>query len=349
MALFKTKTMQSFVSLSCAFIIAAACASHAAKAQTGASGYVVTQTIPLPGDEGWDYVFVDSAARRAYISHGARVLVMDLDSSKIVGTIENTAGVHGIAIAPDLGHGFVSDGRANTITIFDTRTLKTIGTANAGTNPDAIIFDPASKRVFAMNGRSGDVTALDAATGNVVGTMPIGGKLEFAAADGKGNVFVNVEDKSEIVEFDANGLKVLHHYPLAPCEEPSGLAMDVANRRLFVGCRNKMMAVVDADSGKIIATPAIGEGVDATAFDPSAGYAFSSNDEGTLTVVKENSPSDFAVIDTVQTKKSARTMGLDLKTHTVYLPAAEFEPAAPGERRGKMKPGSFILVVVEKR
>jgi YVTN family beta-propeller protein len=235
------------------------------------------------------------------------------------------------------------------VTIFDTKTLKTIGTVKAGTNPDAIIFDPVSKRVFAMNGRSGDVTAIDAATGNVAGTMPTGGKLEFAVADGKGSVFVNVEDKSELIEFDSKALKVLHRWPLAPCESPSGLSMDRANRRLFVGCENKMIAVVDADSGNVIATPAIGDGVDATAFDPGLGYAFASNGEGTLTVVKEDSPSSFSVIDNVPTRKSARTMGLDLKSHTVFLPFADFDPPAPGERRGKMKPGSFALLVVEKK
>jgi YVTN family beta-propeller protein len=316
---------------------------------SGPSGYQVTKTIPLPGEEGWDYMFVDSAARRGYVSHGTRVLVLDLDSQQVVGTIEDTQGVHGIAVAPGLHRGFVSDGRANTVTIFDTKTLKTIATVKAGTNPDAIVFDDSSKRVFAMNGRSGDVTAIDAASGNLVGTMPVGGKLEFAVSDGKGKMYVNVEDKSELVEFDAAALKISNRWPLAPCEEPSGLSMDRATRRLFVGCGNNMMAVVDADSGKVIATPAIGDGVDATAFDPGTSYAFSSNGEGTLTVVKEDSPSSFTVLDTVKTKKSARTMGLDTKTHTIYLPAADFDPPAPGERRGKMKPGTFELVVVEKK
>jgi YVTN family beta-propeller protein len=313
------------------------------------SGYQVTKTVPIPGEDGWDYMFVDSDARRGYVSHGTRVVVIDIDSLQIIGTVDDTQGVHGIAVAPELGRGFASDGRANTVTIFDTKTLKTIGTVKAGTNPDAIIFDPVSKRVFAMNGRSGDVTAIDAATGNVPGTMPVGGKLEFAVADGKGSMFVNVEDKSELIEFDSKALKVLHRWPLAPCESPSGLSMDRANRRLFLGCENKMMAVVDADSGKVIATPAIGDGVDATAFDPGLGYAFASNGEGTLTVVKEESPSSFSVIDNVPTRKSARTMGLDLKSHTVFLPFADFDPPAPGERRGKMKPGSFALLVVERK
>jgi YVTN family beta-propeller protein len=321
----------------------------AAVAAPSGSGYQVTKTVPIPGEDGWDYMFVDSDAHRGYVSHGTRVVVIDIDSLQIIGTVDDTQGVHGIAVAPELGRGFASDGRANTVTIFDTKTLKTIGTVKAGTNPDAIIFDPVSKRVFAMNGRSGDVTAIDAATGNVPGTMLVGGKLEFAVADGKGSVFVNVEDKSELIEFDSKALKVLHRWPLAPCESPSGLSMDRANRRLFLGCENKMMAVVDADSGKVIATPAIGDGVDATAFDPGLGYAFASNGEGTLTVVKEESPSSFSVIDNVPTRKSARTMGLDLKSHTVFLPFADFDPPAPGERRGKMKPGSFALLVVERK
>ncbi|MGD0305389.1 MAG: YncE family protein [Candidatus Acidiferrales bacterium] len=332
-----------------AFVCVFAGVRSAAVAAPSGSGYQVTQTVPIPGEDGWDYMFVDSDARRGYVSHGTRVVVIDIDSLQIVGTVDDTQGVHGIAVAPELGRGFASDGRVNMVTIFDTKTLKTIGTVKAGTNPDAIIFDPVSKRVFAMNGRSGDVTAIDAATGNVAGTMPTGGKLEFAVADGKGSVFVNVEDKSELIEFDSKALKVLHRWPLAPCESPSGLSMDRANRRLFVGCENKMIAVVDADSGKVIATPAIGDGVDATAFDPGLGYAFASNGEGTLTVVKEDSPNSFSVIDNVPTRKSARTMGLDLKSHTVFLPFADFDPPAPGERRGKMKPGSFALLVVEKK
>jgi DNA-binding beta-propeller fold protein YncE len=332
-----------------AFVCVFAGVRSAAVAAQSGSGYQVTQTVPIPGEDGWDYMFVDSDARRGYVSHGTRVVVIDIDSLQIVGTVDDTQGVHGIAVAPELGRGFASDGRVNMVTIFDTKTLKTIGTVKAGTNPDAIIFDPVSKRVFAMNGRSGDVTAIDAATGNVAGTMPTGGKLEFAVADGKGSVFVNVEDKSELIEFDSKALKVLHRWPLAPCESPSGLSMDRANRRLFVGCENKMIAVVDADSGKVIATPAIGDGVDATAFDPGLGYAFASNGEGTLTVVKEDSPNSFSVIDNVPTRKSARTMGLDLKSHTVFLPFADFDPPAPGERRGKMKPGSFALLVVEKK
>jgi DNA-binding beta-propeller fold protein YncE len=308
--------------------------------------YRVIKTISVGGDDGWDYLVVDASARRVYVSHGSHVVVMDADSYAVVGDIPDTQGVHGIALAEDLGRGFVSDGHANTATIFDLKSLQTIGTVKTGTNPDAIVYDPASKRVFTMNGRSGDATTIDAATGNVLGTLALGGKPEFAAADGRGSIFVNIEDKSEIVEFDARKLTLTHRWPLGPCEEPSGLAIDRKSRRLFAGCGNKVMAVVNADTGQVIATPAIGEGVDANAFDAETKLAFASTAEGTLNVVREETPSKFTVVQNVPTKKSARTMGLDLKTHNIFLPAAEFDPPAPGERRGKMKPGTFVILVV---
>jgi hypothetical protein len=322
--------------------------SVAASSRAGASGYHLTKTIPVAGDEGWDYVTVDSDARRVYISHGSHVVVLDADTGVVAGDIPDTQGVHGIALASDLGRGFTSNGRANTVTIFDLRTLKALGTVKAGTNPDAIVYDGVSKRVFTMNGRSQDVTAINATDGAVAGTFPVGGKPEFAVADGKGSIFVNIEDKSELVQFDSQKLTILNRWSLAPCTEPSGLAMNLKSRRLFAGCDNKMIAVVDADSGKIIATPAIGEGVDANAFDPGTNFVFASNGEGTLTVIHEDSPDKFSPVETVPTKKSARTMGLDLKTHNVFLPSAEFDPPAPGERRGKMKPGSFAILVMSK-
>lgn len=317
-------------------------------APADASGYHVAKTIPVGGEGGWDYASTDSVNRRLYISHGTHVVVLDADTQEKVGDIPDTQGVHGIAIANESGHGFVSNGRANNVTMFDLKSLKTLSLIPAGTNPDAIIYDPATKRVFAMNGRSGDITAINAADGKVAGTIPVGGKLEFAAADGKGTIYVNVEDKSELVHVDADKLTVLHHWPLAPCTEPSGLAMDTKARRLFVGCDNKMMAVVNADTGKIVTTLPTGEGTDANAFDPGTGFAFSSNGEGTLTVVHEDSPDKFTVVENVPTKRSARTMTVDFKTHNVFLPAADFDPPAPGERRGKMKPGSFVILVVGK-
>lgn len=335
-----------------ALVIAGAAATwtNALPAATpGPSHYTLAKTISIPGDEGWDYVGVDSAARRVYISHGSHVVVLDADTYAIVGDIPDTAGVHGIAVAPELGRGFISNGRANTSTFFDLKTLKVIGTYPTGTNPDAIVYEPTTKRVFTFNGRSQDVTALNAADGSVAGTFPVGGKPEFAVADGTGGIYVNIEDKSELIHFDAQKLTILHRWPLAPCTEPSGLAIDLKNHRLFAGCDNKMMAVVDALSGKIIATPAIGEGVDANGFDPATNYAFASTGDGHLTVVHEDTPDKYSVVEDVPTKKTARTMGLDLKTHAIFLPSAEFDAPAAGERRGKMKPGSFAVLVMKQQ
>jgi DNA-binding beta-propeller fold protein YncE len=320
----------------------------AAAPPAGPSGYHLIKSIPVAGDTGWDYLLVDSDARRVYVSRGTHVVVLNADTYEVVGDILDTQGVHGIALAPDLGRGFTSNGRANTATIFDLKTLKTLGTVNTGKNPDAIVYDGVTKRVFTLNGASKDTTAFTAADGAVVGTLPLGGKPEFAVADGQGNIYVNIEDTSELVQFDAKTLKELHRWPLKPAEGPSGLAMDLKHRRLFSGCDGKMMPVTDADSGKIVATIAIGDGVDATAFDPGTQLAFSSNGEGTLTVAHEDSPDKYSVVENVPTKKSARTMGLDLKTHNVFLPAADFDAPAAGERRGKMKPGSFVLLVVGK-
>src|SRR6266849_189639 len=230
-------------------------------------GLHVVKTYTLGGEGGWDYLKLDPDSRRLYISRATHVMVIDADSGKSVGDIADTPGVHGIALAADLGRGFVSNGREGTVSIFDIKTLATSSKVKVGDNPDAILYDPATKRVFTFNGRSKDSTAIDGASGKVLGTIKLDGKPEFAASDGKGEVFVNIEDKSELVAIDPNKLEVKAKWPLAPCTEPSGLAIDRKNRRLFVGCDNKMMAVVDADSGKVLATPAIGEGVDATTFD----------------------------------------------------------------------------------
>lgn len=326
----------------------AASLSPVACAAPGTSGYHVAKTLPIGGDTGWDYATVDTQNRRVYVSHGTHVVVLDADSFATVGDIPGLQGVHGIAIADDLGRGFISDGRANNIVVFDLKTLKATGTVNAGTNPDAIIYDPVTKRVFALNGRSKDATVMSASDHSVAGTIALGGKPEFGVADGRGNVYVNIEDTSEILHVDAKGLAVVHRYSIKPCEEPSGLAMDLKSRRLFAGCGNKMLAVVDADSGKLIAHPAIGDGVDANAFDPGTNYVFSSNGDGTLTVIHEDSPDKYSVVENVPTKRSARTMALDTKTHNVFLAAADFEAPAAGERRGKMKPGSFVVLVLTK-
>jgi len=320
----------------------------AASAAPGASGYKVIKTVPISGEGGWDYIYVDSDARRIYVSHATQVVVLDADSYEVVGSIPDTQGVHGIAIASDLGRGFTSNGRSNDVTIFDLKTLKTIGTVKTDANPDAIVYDSVSKRVFTFNGRGKNTTAINASDGTVAGTLALGGKPEFAVADGKGSIFVNNEDSSELIQIDSQKIAETHRWPLAPCKSPSGLAMDRKNRRLFAVCDEKVMAVVNADTGKVVATPTIGEGVDASAFEPATQLVFASNGEGTLTVVHEDSPDKFTVLENVPTKRSARTMGLDLKTHNIFLPAADFDPPAPGERRGKMKPGSFVLLVLGK-
>jgi DNA-binding beta-propeller fold protein YncE len=319
--------------------------------------YQVVKKVVLGGEGFWDYLICDSAARRLYISRGTHVMVVDADTYAVVGDIPGTEGVHGIALAPEFGRGFTSNGRANTVTIFDLKTLKILGTAPTGNGPDAIIYDPASKRVFTFNGHGGDATAIDAASGKPVGNVTLGGKPEFAVADGQGHVYDNLEDKSELLQIDAQKLTVTARWPLAPCEEPSGLAMDTKNRRLFAGCHNRMMAVVDADSGKVLATPAIGQGVDANAFDPRSGeggLAFSSNGDGTLTYVYEdthNGSTRIKPLRSANTQRGARTMALDRKTHDIFLVTAEFGPAPPPtpERphpRPQALPGTFTLLVV---
>jgi hypothetical protein len=335
-------------SLSVAAILCASLMSRAAAPAPGPSGYHVVKTVAIPGDEGWDYLTVDAAARRVYISHGSHVVVMNADTYAVEGDVPDTQGVHGIALAPDLERGFISAGRANTAVIFDIKSLKTLGTVKTDANPDAIVYDSVTKRVFTLNGRGQNTTAINGADGSVAGTLALGGKPEFAVADGKGSIFVNIEDKNELVEFDAQKITETHRWPLAPCKSPSGLAMDLKNRRLFAVCDEKVMAVVNADTGKVVATPAICDGPDAAGFDPATGYAFASCGDGNLTVIHEDSADKFSVVENVPTKRSARTMGLDLKTHTIFLPSAEFDAPAAGERRGKMKPGSFGIVVVSK-
>jgi DNA-binding beta-propeller fold protein YncE len=339
----KSKFLSSFTIFSTAALFLAA----------STSGYHVTATYKVGGDGGWDYLTADASARRVYISRGTHVMVLDADSGKVAGDIADTQGVHGIALAPDLGRGFTSNGREGTVSIFDLKTLATSSKVKVGDNPDAILYDPATKRVFTFNGRSQDSTAVDGASGKVLGTIKLDGKPEFAASDAKGEIFVNIEDKSELVAIDPNKLEVKAKWPLAPCEEPTGLSIDRKNRRLFVGCGNKMMAVVDADSGKVLATPPIGDGVDATNFDPSTGLAFASCGEGVLTVVKEESPDKFSVAESVPTERGARTLALDEKTHNVLVVTADFGPppaATPDNPhpRRSIVPDSFRVLVVSK-
>ena len=322
---------------------------HNTTLAAGGSGYKVSGKFPVAGEGGWDYLLVDDASRRLYLSHSTHVVVFDADSHAVVGDIPDTQGVHGVAIAPDLGRGFTSNGRSNTVTIFDLKTLKAIASVPTGTNPDAVLYEPFTKRVFAFNGRSKDATVIGAADGKVLGTFPVGGKPEFAAADGKGNVYVNVEDTAELLHIDAAKMAVLHRWPLSPCKEPTGLAMDTASRRLFAVCDNEMMAIVNADTGKIVATPKTGEGADAAAFDPATNFVFSSNGEsGTLTIIHEDGPDKYSVVENVATRKSARTMALDLKTHNLFLPSADMIPPGPGQKWPSVKPGTMELLIVSK-
>src|SRR5262249_49646278 len=317
--------------------------------------YQLKQKYVIGGDGGSDYVTCDPAGKHLFISRGTRVQVVDPAKGTVVAEIADTAGVHGIALATDLGKGFTSNGRDNTVTVFDLKTLKETSKIKleGAENPDAILYDASSKRVFTFNGRSKNATAIDAEKGTVVGTIPLDGKPEFAAADGKGTVFVNIEDKSELTSIDAKKAAVIKSWPLTGCEEPSGLAIDQKHRRLFAGCHNKVMAIVNADDGKVITTVPIGLGVDANAFDPKLELAFSSNGDGTLTVVHEDSPGTFKVVQNADTQRGARTMAFDPENQDVYLVTAEFDeqPPAEGQTRPRrtMKPGSFTLLVMERK
>jgi YVTN family beta-propeller protein len=309
--------------------------------------YKVVKTWKLGGDGGWDYLTADSAGHRLFIARSTRVMVIDTESGRQLGEIPDTTGVHGIALDYEIGRGFTSNGREDTVSVFDLKSLAVEKKIKVGSGPDAILYDPFSKRVFTFNGKGQDrsATAIDASKGEVVGKVELGGKPEFAATDEKGTVFVNIEDTSELVAFDPQKLTVKSRWKLADCEEPTGLAIDRKNRRLFAGCGgNKKMAIVDADSGKVVATPAIGDGCDATAFDADRGLAFASAGDGTITVIKEESADKFSVAQTVTTQKGARTMAVDTKGHQLFTVTANVS----GTREArKVEPDSFVVLVVE--
>ena len=314
--------------------------------------YKVATKIKIGGAGQWDYPQMDTANHRLYVSHGTQTEVIDTTTDKLVGTIMGTNGVHGIAIAGDLGRGFISDGRDNDVTVFDLKTLMVITKVKTGQNPDAIIYEPVSKRVFTFNGRSSDSTAIDAKTGNVItSSIPVGGKPEFAQVDGKGHVYANIEDKNEIIEVDAKNALVSRRYSIAPCDSPSGLAIDTKKGRLYSVCENKTMVISDYAAGKVLGTAPIGGGPDGVAFDD--GYAFSSNGtDGTISVVGETSPGKFETVATIQTQRSARTIGADPATHKLYLPAAEFGPpteSKDGKKgRGQIVADSFSVIVLSR-
>jgi DNA-binding beta-propeller fold protein YncE len=330
-------------------------APAAARAQSASppGPYAVLHRTVLGGDGGWDYLTVDAAGGRAFLSRGTHVMVVDLHADALGGDIPGTPGVHGIALAPEVGKGFTSNGRDSSVTVFDLRTLATTGTVKVtGRGPDAILYDPASRRVFTFNGGSGDATAIDAASGSVAGTVALGGKPEAAVLDGAGHVWVNIEDRSEIAEFDARTLALLGHWALDGCEEPSGLAIDRAHGRLFSVCGNGKMAVTDMARHRVVATVPIGQGADGAAFDPATGMAFSTNGaDGTLTVVHEDAPDRYTVVQTLPTQRGARTIALDPATHRIYTVTAEFgpAPAATAENprpRRPVLPGTFVLLTI---
>ena len=314
------------------------------------TGYHLLNKIEVGGEGGWDGLIADPKAHRLYVSHATHVVVIDTATDKVVGDIPGTNGVHCIAFDEKSGKGWTTNGRDNSVTIFDLKTLKILGTVPTGKNPDAIVYDPSSKRVFAFNGASANVTVIDAANSKVAGTIELGGRPEFAALDGKGTVFINIEDKSEVVAIDSAKMTVKSRWPIAPGEEPTGIALDAKTMRLFMVCANKKMIVMDATSGKVITDLPTGDGTDGAEFDPGTKFAFSSNGEGTLTVVHEDAKDKFTVAENVTTQRGARTLAVDTKTHKVYLPTAQFgaTPAPTAERprpRPPIVPNSFVILV----
>ena len=334
-------------------LLARARVHSAAPQSSSGSGYHLIKKVKLGGSGGWDYLEVDPVTHRLFVTRGTHVIVVDAEQGKIIGDIPDTQGVHGIAFADEFNKGFTTNGRSAKFTIFDLTSLKAIGDAPTDKDPDGLIYDLFSKRAFSFNGDANSSTAIDAASGKVAGTVALGGGPEFAASDNKGNIFVNLEDKSALVKFDAKTLKIENTWPLAPCESPSGLAIDAAHEILVVGCRNKLMTFVDGKSGKVLGTVPIGQGVDANRFDPVTGYAFASCGDGTLTIAHEDSPGKFSVVETIQTQRGARTMALDYATHAVYLVTAELgaAPVSTPENphpRPTIVPDTFTLLVYGK-
>ncbi|MBK5202908.1 MAG: YncE family protein [Prolixibacteraceae bacterium] len=311
------------------------------------STYKVVNQIHLEGDGGWDYLTVDEAAGRLYVSHSSMALVVDLKTGKQIGKIEGTNGIHGIAIATSLNKGFTSNGRDSSVTVFNLKTLEITGKIKVtGKNPDAILYDAFSGKLFTFNGRSANATVIDPKLNKVIGTIQLYGKPEFPASDGKGKIFVNIEDKSEISVINANTLKVEKTWSITPGEEPSGLALDNETHRLFSVCSNKLMVVSDAEAGTVETSLPIGGGCDGVAFDPALKRAYSSNGEGTITVVQEENKDSFKVIETIVSQRGARTIAVDKTTHHLYLSTAEFGEAIEGSRRPPMKPGTFMVLDV---
>ena len=315
-------------------------------AAQGTSGYKVDRTFHIASSGGWDYISVGPGNNRVYVSHGAQVNILDEKTGDSIGVIPNTTGVHGIAFAPALNKGYTSNGRLNTVTVFDLKTNNVLSQIETGQNPDAIMYDGFSKKIITCNGRSKDLSVIDPATDKVVATIPVGGKPETAVSDNAGNIFVNIEDKNEISKINITTNSVEASWSIAPGESPTGLAMDTKTKRLFAGC-DKQLIVLDATNGKVVDKLALADGCDGVAFDNGLKYVFASCGEGKLSIVQELSADKFTVIDNVETKRSARTIAIDEKTHEVFLPAADTQPGAAGERP-HMVPGTFQVLVVKK-
>lgn len=329
--------------LICLLLVLLCASSLAAE---GESRYHLDRRIPVAGDGWWDYAAISTKTDELFVSHGTHVSVIDLRSDAVVGDLPDTPGVHGIAIAPELNRIFVSCGETNVVKVFDLRTRTLIATVPTGGNPDAILFDDASGRVFAFNGRSHDATVIDAATDEVIGSIALGGKPEFARADGEGRVFVNLEDSAEVAELDSRTLEVLQRWSVAPGEAPTGMALDADDHLLFSVCDNNLMTVLDTRDGHLVATVPIGSHPDGAGYDPVSALVFSSNGDGTLTVVRQTGAERFEVVQTVATQPGARTMVIDPVTHAIYLPTAKLiPPTTPGGRYG-IVPDSFGVLVV---
>ena len=310
------------------------------------SGYRLADSFHIASSGGWDYIAVNK--NKLYVSHGTQVNILDKANGDSLGIIPNTTGVHGIAFVNELNKGYTSNGRLNNVTVFDLTTNKILTQISTGLNPDAIFYDDYSKKIITCNGRSNSLSIIDPVTDKLVDTVALSGKPETAVSDGAGKVFVNIENKSAISEIDMKSLKVENTWLIAPGESPSGLSIDRKTKRLFAGCDNKILVILNAENGSVVTTPAIGDGCDGTAFDPELSYVYSSNGEGTLTIIKEISKDKYEVVENVITKRGARTLAIDQETHIVYLPTANFKPAENGQRRPPIIPGSFQVLVVKK-
>jgi len=319
----------------------------AAKLSGAVAHYRYLGEIRLAGDGGWDYLSIDAIARRLYVAHGDHVDVVDIDDNKPVGRIEDTPGVHGVAIAHEINRDFVSDGQSSQASIVELQTLATIARTNTGAGPDAIVYEPAANEVYTFNGRDQSATVFNARTGEVTATIALPGRPEFAVADpAAGRIYDNIEDKNLLVAIDVHTHAIVSRWPLAPCESPSGMGIDALHHRLFVGCHNRRMLMIDAGSGRVIDSVPIGSGVDANSFDPGTQLAFSANGEGTVTIAHEDSAEKLAVVQTLRTQPGARTLALDPRTHNIYLATADRVAAAdPAAGRPAVVPGSFRILV----